>query len=158
MERRAIGSKSRPNGANSELLELVQRSLDDDKAEDLVVIDLANKSSIADHMVIASGRSARQVSAMADHLAERIKAAGFGSAKVEGRANADWVLIDAGDVIDTTPLDTRSSVSRQRSSSAATAVAALRPAKEIRRNNAASRLMSVTRSPDRGRSCARMPS
>ena len=99
MERRAIGSKSRPNGAKSELLELVQRSLDDDKAEDLVVIDLANKSSIADHMVIASGRSARQVSAMADHLAERIKAAGYGSAKTEGRANADWVLVDAGDVI-----------------------------------------------------------
>lgn len=81
------------------MLALVQRSLDDDKAEEPVVIDLANKSSIADYMVIASGRSARQVSAMADHLAERVKAAGYGSAKVEGRSNADWVLIDTGDVI-----------------------------------------------------------
>lgn len=73
--------------------------MDDDKAEDVVVIDLGGKSSIADHMIVASGRSTRQVGAMADHLAAKLKAAGFDVPKLEGRANADWVLVDAGDAI-----------------------------------------------------------
>ncbi|MBV8409881.1 MAG: nicotinate-nucleotide adenylyltransferase [Alphaproteobacteria bacterium] len=81
------------------LLALVRRSLDDDKAEEVVVIDLAGKSAFADHMVIASGRSNRQVVAIADHLAERLKRAGFGPAPVEGKQGGDWVLIDAGDVV-----------------------------------------------------------
>jgi len=82
-----------------ELLSLVQKSLDDDKAEAIIAIDLQGKTSIADHMVIASGRSQRQVVALADHLTQRIKAAGFAPPRIEGRAQADWVLIDAGDII-----------------------------------------------------------
>jgi ribosome-associated protein len=78
---------------------LVLQSLDDDQAQEVISIPLEGKSSIADHMVIASGRSTRQVVAMAQKLAERIKAAGFGSARIEGLPAADWVLIDAGDVV-----------------------------------------------------------
>lgn len=81
------------------LLSTILTELEDDKAEDVVAIPLAGKSDIADHMVIASGRSQRHVSAMADKIARRLKAAGFGSANVEGASTADWVLIDAGDVI-----------------------------------------------------------
>ena len=81
------------------LLALVLRQLDDDQAQDVVTIDLAGKSSIADHMVIASGRSTRQVAAMAQKLAEEVKKQGFGPARLEGLPAADWVLIDAGDVV-----------------------------------------------------------
>jgi nicotinate-nucleotide adenylyltransferase len=81
------------------LLALVRRSLDDDKAEDVVVIDLAGKSGFADYMVIATGRSNRQVVAIADHLAERLKKQGVGPAPIEGKQGGDWVLIDAGDVV-----------------------------------------------------------
>src|SRR5262245_50903911 len=81
------------------LLALVRRSLDDDKAEDVVVIDLAGKSAFADYMVIASGRSNRQVVAIADHLADRLKQAGHGYAPIEGKQGGDWVLVDAGDVV-----------------------------------------------------------
>ncbi|GAB5390044.1 MAG: ribosome silencing factor [Alphaproteobacteria bacterium] len=77
----------------------VMAQLEDDKAEDLVSIDLSGKSSIADFMIIASGSSSRKVSAMADHLTESLKAAGVTPVRMEGKANADWVLIDAGDVI-----------------------------------------------------------
>lgn len=80
------------------MVDLVEASLDDDKAEDITVIALAGKSSIAEYMVIASGRSSRQVGAMADHLAEKLKARGLGVA-VEGKAAGDWVLLDAGDVV-----------------------------------------------------------
>jgi len=80
-------------------VELVKASLEDDKADDLVIVDLAGKSSIADYMVIASGRSQRQVGAMAEHLREKLKAAGSGSVPVEGAQRCDWVLIDAGDII-----------------------------------------------------------
>jgi len=78
---------------------LVLASLDDDQAIDTVSIELAGKSSIADHMVIASGRSTRQVASMAQKLAERIKAETGRPARIEGLPTADWVLIDAGDVI-----------------------------------------------------------
>ena len=81
------------------LVTLIRASLDDDKAEDLVVIDLLGKTTIADAMVVASGRSARQVSAMAEHLAERLKSTRHTPVAVEGLAQGDWVLIDAGDVI-----------------------------------------------------------
>ncbi|GGD35346.1 ribosome silencing factor [Croceicoccus pelagius] len=81
------------------LHELVLQSLDDDQAQEIVSIDLAGKSSIADQMVIASGRSSRQVAAIAQKLAERVKAGGFGSVRIEGLPAADWVLIDAGDVL-----------------------------------------------------------
>jgi nicotinate-nucleotide adenylyltransferase len=81
------------------LLALVRRSLDDDKAEDVVVIDLKGKSAFADYMVIASGRSNRQVVAIADHLADKLKQAGHGYTPIEGRQAGDWVLVDAGDVV-----------------------------------------------------------
>lgn len=78
---------------------LVIDQLEDDQAQELVSIPLAGKSSIADHMVIASGRSTRQVAAMAQKLAEKVKQAGFGPVRLEGLPAADWVLIDAGDVV-----------------------------------------------------------
>ena len=78
---------------------LVLRSLDDDQAQDVVSIPLAGKSNIADHMVIASGRSTRQVASMAQKLSERIKQELGRNIRVEGLPVADWVLIDADDVI-----------------------------------------------------------
>ncbi len=78
---------------------LVMSSLDDDQAVDAISIPLAGKSSIADHMVIASGRSTRQVASMATKLAERIKAECGRIVRIEGLPTADWVLLDAGDVI-----------------------------------------------------------
>jgi len=78
---------------------LVLSSLDDDQAVEIVSIPLAGKSSIADYMVVASGKSTRQVASMAQKLAEKIKAEFRRTARVEGLPNADWVLIDAGDVI-----------------------------------------------------------
>lgn len=81
------------------LLKLVLEQLDDDQAQEVVTIDLEGKSSIADHMVIASGRSTRQVAAMAQKLAEKVKQEGFGPVKLEGLPAADWVLIDAGDIV-----------------------------------------------------------
>ena len=82
-----------------ELHRLVLHSLDEDQAQDVVSIPLEGKSSIADHMVIASGRSTRQVAAIATHLAERLKKEGHGNPRIEGLPAADWVLIDAGDVV-----------------------------------------------------------
>ena len=81
------------------LLQLVLSSLDDDKAEDIVAINLIGKTSLADHMVVATGRSSRQVSALSHKLVARIKAEGFGPPKVEGDKTADWVIVDTGDVI-----------------------------------------------------------
>lgn len=81
------------------LHDLVLRSLDDDKAVDVVTIPLMGKSNIADHMVIASGTSTRQVASMAQKLSERIKRDLGRSVRVEGLPVADWVLIDADDVI-----------------------------------------------------------
>jgi ribosome-associated protein len=78
---------------------LVLESLEDDQAQEVVSIPLEGKSSIADHMIVASGRSTRQVAAIATKLAERLKKAGHGSPRIEGLPAADWVLIDAGDVV-----------------------------------------------------------
>ena len=78
---------------------LILKRLDDDKAQDVVFIDLKDKSSVADGMIVASGRSHRHVGAMADHLLRALKDAGHGRARVEGLPHCDWVLIDAGDVI-----------------------------------------------------------
>ncbi len=82
-----------------ELHRSVLQSLDDDQAVDVVSIPLAGKSSIADHMVIASGRSTRQVASMATKLADRLKRDYGKLARIEGLPAADWVLIDADDVI-----------------------------------------------------------
>ena len=78
---------------------MVVKSLDDDKAQDIVVIDLVGKTNIADHMVIANGTSGRQVAAMAGHLQEKLKAIGGKGISIEGAQQGDWVLIDAGDVV-----------------------------------------------------------
>ena len=78
---------------------LILGQLDEDQAQDLVSIPLEGKSTIADHMVIASGRSTRQVAAMAQHLSEQIKKSGRHAPRLEGLPAADWVLIDAGDVV-----------------------------------------------------------
>lgn len=89
-----------PQGQEStELLEIVRNSIEEDKAEDVVEIDLRGKSEIADWMVIASGRSSRQVAAIADKLAERIKIATGRTVRIEGKEASDWVLVDTGDVI-----------------------------------------------------------
>lgn len=81
------------------LLKVVTDTLDGAKAEDIVTIDLKGKTSIGDHMVVASGRSQRHVGAVADHLVKKLKDEGYGRARVEGLPQGDWVLIDAGDVI-----------------------------------------------------------
>ncbi|MDE2301457.1 MAG: ribosome silencing factor [Sphingomonadales bacterium] len=90
---------AQPVPAPAALHALILASLDDDQAQEVVSIPLAGKSEIADAMVIASGRSTRQVAAIAQKLAERIKQAGFGPARIEGLPAADWVVIDAGDVV-----------------------------------------------------------
>lgn len=84
---------------SEDLLARILSSLSDDKAEDVVQIDLRGKSSIGDYMVIASGRSTRQVSAMSEKLVEKLKAEFGVNARVEGKDAGDWVLIDTGDVI-----------------------------------------------------------
>jgi ribosome-associated protein len=84
---------------SEEVLARVLASLDDDKAEDVVQIDLRGRSDVADYMVICSGRSSRQVSAISDKLADRLKQEFRISARMEGKETGDWVLIDASDVI-----------------------------------------------------------
>ncbi|MFN3077195.1 MAG: ribosome silencing factor [Alphaproteobacteria bacterium] len=86
-----------PDSSES-LLERIGTSLEDDKAEDVLVIDLRERSSIADYLILASGRSTRQLGAMAEHIATKLKTTGRPTS-VEGLSACDWVLIDAGDVI-----------------------------------------------------------
>ena len=86
-------------GRTTAVEDLILSRLDDDKAQDVVFIDLKGKSPVADGLIVASGRSQRHVGAMADHLLRSLKEAGYGKCRVEGMPNADWVLIDAGDVI-----------------------------------------------------------
>ena len=88
-------------GANGDMaLEtLIVDRLDDDKAQDIVCIDLKGKSSVADTLIIASGRSHRHVGALADHVLRALKDAGYGKVKVEGLPACDWVLVDVGDVV-----------------------------------------------------------
>jgi ribosome-associated protein len=83
----------------TDLRQLVLDVLDDAKAENAVAIDLRGKTSLADHMVIASGRSDRHVGAIAEQILQRLKDDGHGNARVEGMPLCEWVLIDAGDVI-----------------------------------------------------------
>jgi ribosome-associated protein len=81
------------------LLDRIKASLEDDKAEDIVTISLAGRSSLCDAVVIASGRSTRHVMSIAEHLARRLKESGYGTRPVNGAGQGDWVLVDAGDVI-----------------------------------------------------------
>lgn len=80
-------------------MELVRTSLEDDKGEDITVIDLCGKTTLADYMVIVSGRTHRQVGAMSDHLLRKLKNSGVRGVSVEGMSGGDWVLVDAGDVV-----------------------------------------------------------
>lgn len=98
----ASGARVKPAPApftSDSLLERIIESLEDDKAEEIVSIPLKGKSSMADHMVICSGRSSRQVAAIADNLTDRLKQESGLICKVEGKDQGDWVLIDAGDVV-----------------------------------------------------------
>ena len=85
--------------ATESALIAILASLDDSKAEEVVTIDIEGKSAMCDRLVIASGRSHRHVAALAEHLLTAIKDSGHGVARVEGMPNADWVLIDQGDII-----------------------------------------------------------
>lgn len=78
---------------------LILASLEDDKAEEIVSLDIRGKSSVADMLIVASGRSQRHVGALADHVMRKLKEAGAKDLKVEGLPHCDWVLVDAGDVI-----------------------------------------------------------
>ena len=91
-------AKAAPDSVDA-LHMMIMKSLDDDQAVEAVSIPLAGKSSIADHMVIASGKSTRQVASMANKLAQKIKETTGRSPRIEGLTAADWVLIDAGDII-----------------------------------------------------------
>jgi ribosome silencing factor RsfS/YbeB/iojap len=82
-----------------ELQTIIVGSLDDDKAEDIVTLDLAGKATFCDRMVIATGLVDRQITAMAQHLDEKLHQAGLKRIQIEGAAGSDWVLIDAGDII-----------------------------------------------------------
>jgi ribosome-associated protein len=90
---------ARKPAPQSDLLRRILASLDDDKAENIVTIDLEGRTALCDAAVIASGRSSRHVGAMAEHLARRLKESGYGTRPVSGQAQGDWVLVDAGDVI-----------------------------------------------------------
>jgi ribosome-associated protein len=94
---RKAKKKSAP--PNSDLIRRIRTSLEDDKAEDIVTIDMSGRSSLCDAVVIASGRSSRHVMAIAEHLSRRLKENGYGTRPVTGAAQGDWVLVDAGDVI-----------------------------------------------------------
>jgi ribosome-associated protein len=85
--------------AVTSVIDVVLTSLDDSKAEELISINIEGKSALADHMVIASGRSNRHVCAIAEQLMSTLKDAGYGRVEVEGMPSGDWVLIDAKDVI-----------------------------------------------------------
>jgi len=92
-------SKAKSAAKSKKLLDITTASLDNDKAQDVVVINLVGKTSFADYMVIASGTSQRQVAAMAVHLREKMKKTGLKEIPLEGADQNDWVLIDGGDVI-----------------------------------------------------------
>ncbi|MET3927853.1 ribosome silencing factor [Devosia sp. 2618] len=88
-----IGTPERP------MIDVILDCLDDAKAEEIVAVDIIGKSSLADHMVVASGRSQRHVGAVADQLVTALRDAGYGKPRIEGLPHCDWVLVDAGDVI-----------------------------------------------------------
>ena len=96
----AAADAARAQGAaQADVLDTILASLDDDKAEEVVTIDLRGRSAMADHMVVCSGRSSRQVVSIAEKLIDRLKERHGFTARAEGRETGDWVLIDAGDAI-----------------------------------------------------------
>src|ERR1700744_26802 len=97
--KKVAAPKAAKPAAQSDLLKRIVASLEDDKAEGIVTIDLEGRSSLCDAAVIASGRSSRHVASIADHLARRLKEQGYGTRPVTGAAQGDWVLVDAGYII-----------------------------------------------------------
>lgn len=97
--RRRTATQKRGTSPTQALLALAEKILEDGKAEDIVAIDLQGKSDIADYLMIATGRSQRQIMALAQRLLDGLKAAGHGKLAVEGMRHGEWVLIDAGDVV-----------------------------------------------------------
>ncbi|MDX2095046.1 MAG: ribosome silencing factor [Alphaproteobacteria bacterium] len=85
--------------ATAALCKKIHAVLDTNKAEDIVTLNLRDKCSFADYMIVASGRAPRHVSALADYVVEMLKKAGIPPLSVEGKENGDWVLIDAGDIV-----------------------------------------------------------
>ncbi len=81
------------------LKRLIESTLDDAKAEDIVAIDLAGKSSLADYMIVASGLSQRHITTLAEHIAEKLRGIGFASVPVDGEEGSDWLVLDAGNII-----------------------------------------------------------
>jgi len=99
VERVEADNPADQNIPSMSMLDLVLNTLQDNKAEDVVTIDLRGKSQMADHMVIATGRSTRQVGAISSKLADRIELVMGISSRIEGKGAGDWVLVDAGDII-----------------------------------------------------------
>jgi ribosome-associated protein len=97
--RKKAEPKPAPTAELDRMQTIIRASLEDDKAEDIVAIDLAGRASFADRMVIATGLADRQIAAMATHLNEKLAEAGFKKTRTEGANGTDWVLIDAGDII-----------------------------------------------------------
>ncbi len=95
-----MGTTDTPEAMGPEHLKtLIASALDDNKAEDVEIIDLKGQTSLADYMIVASGRSTRQVVALADKISERMKEAGYGNPRTEGMTHGDWVVLDAFDII-----------------------------------------------------------
>jgi ribosome silencing factor RsfS/YbeB/iojap len=88
-----------PTERLDEVQQVIVGSLEDDKAEEIVTLDLVGRAAFADRMVIATGLADRQISAMATHLSEKLHQAGIKRVQVEGAGGSDWVLIDAGDIV-----------------------------------------------------------
>ncbi len=84
---------------SAKLVDQISAWLDDAKAEEIVAIDLSGKSTVADFMIIASGRTDRHVGAIADQVQRKLKEHGYGNARAEGQETCDWVLLDTGDVV-----------------------------------------------------------
>ena len=81
------------------LKKIIEKSLDDDKASDIISVPLAGKSSLADYMIVATGLSQKHIVALAEKLADKIQSMGYGKVKIEGKDSSDWILLDASDII-----------------------------------------------------------
>ena len=96
---RRRGAQASPDAALDALQRLIVTSLEDDKAEAIVTLDLAGRAAFCERMVIATGLADRQISAMAEHLSRKLAEAGVKRVQVEGAGGSDWVLLDAGDIV-----------------------------------------------------------
>jgi ribosome-associated protein len=97
--KKVVVKTKRPDGLPEKMLAAALKVLDERKAEEIVVVSLTGRSSIADYMILASGRAGRQIAAIADHLREAFSKLGIRGVRVEGQSDAVWVLVDAGDII-----------------------------------------------------------